>query len=80
MFFIHINIALNTSFTFFSIYFFMFINISLYLPAFKSYYKDCPNARATANETIMLPTYPSFNLKNVTKTAHAVNQILDSSK
>ena len=30
------------------------------LPTFQEYYRDCPNARATANEVILLPTYPRY--------------------
>jgi perosamine synthetase len=30
------------------------------LPAFKEFYRDCPNARAAARELILLPTYPRY--------------------
>ena len=48
------------------------------LPAFQAFYRDCPNARATANETIMLPTYPAFGGKNIERTAQAVRKIIRS--
>lgn len=35
------------------------------LPAFKKYYRECPNARKTADEVILLPTYPSYTEKEV---------------
>jgi len=30
------------------------------LPAFKDFYRDCPNARQTANAVVLLPTYPAY--------------------
>jgi dTDP-4-amino-4,6-dideoxygalactose transaminase len=30
------------------------------LPEFRELYRDCPNARATASELILLPTYPRY--------------------
>jgi len=30
------------------------------LPAFKEFYRDCPNARQTAESVILLPTYPGY--------------------
>jgi dTDP-4-amino-4,6-dideoxygalactose transaminase len=30
------------------------------LPAFKDFYRDCPNARQTAGSLVLLPTYPSY--------------------
>jgi perosamine synthetase len=35
------------------------------LPAFKPYYRDCPNARKTAEQLILLPTYPRYSEKEV---------------
>jgi dTDP-4-amino-4,6-dideoxygalactose transaminase len=35
------------------------------LPAFKEYYRDCPKARKTAEETILLPTYPRYTEEEV---------------
>jgi len=30
------------------------------LPAFKEFYRDCPNARQTGDAVVLLPTYPSY--------------------
>lgn len=30
------------------------------LPAFKEFYRDCPNARKTADSVVLLPTYPAY--------------------
>ena len=30
------------------------------LPAFKDFYRDCPNARKTADSVVLLPTYPYY--------------------
>lgn len=35
------------------------------LPCFKEFYQDCPRARVTANETILLPTYPRYSRQDV---------------
>lgn len=35
------------------------------LPAFKEFYRDCPNARQTAGSLLLLPTYPSYPDKSV---------------
>ena len=35
------------------------------LPAFKKYFRDCPKARATADQVILLPTYPRYTEKQV---------------
>jgi perosamine synthetase len=37
------------------------------LPAFKEYHRDCPIAGATANEVIMLPTYPRYTEREVSR-------------
>jgi dTDP-4-amino-4,6-dideoxygalactose transaminase len=42
------------------------------LHAFKDFYSDCPKARATANEVVLLPTYPRYSEKEVYKTIDAV--------
>jgi perosamine synthetase len=42
------------------------------LPAFKDYYRDCPRARATANEVILFPTYPSYTEDEVNRNIEAV--------
>ncbi|MDH3328426.1 MAG: DegT/DnrJ/EryC1/StrS family aminotransferase [Desulfobulbaceae bacterium] len=35
------------------------------LPAFKDSYRDCPNARQTAESVILLPTYPAYPDQNI---------------
>ncbi len=35
------------------------------LPAFKDYYRDCPKSRDTADEVILLPTYPRYTAEQV---------------
>lgn len=35
------------------------------LPAFTEFYRDCPNARATADSLVLLPTYPRYSEGNV---------------
>ena len=37
------------------------------LPSFSAYYRDCPVARKTACEVIILPTYPRYPLEEVKK-------------
>ena len=34
-------------------------------PCFAEYYRDCPNARATAAEVLLLPTYPGYGNKEI---------------
>lgn len=42
------------------------------LPCFSSYQRDCPVARETADEVVLLPTYPRYALAEVEKTIAAV--------
>jgi len=42
------------------------------LPAFQEYYRDCPNARATANDVILLPTYPRYGEGEVRRNVHVI--------
>ncbi|HEY8270119.1 MAG TPA: DegT/DnrJ/EryC1/StrS family aminotransferase [Pseudobdellovibrionaceae bacterium] len=37
------------------------------LESFKEFYRDCPNARATAEQVILLPTYPRYGYEDVEK-------------
>lgn len=37
------------------------------LPAFKEFYRDCPNARHVSEELIFLPTYPRYSRSEVEK-------------
>src|SRR5439155_3385079 len=42
------------------------------LPDFRTFYKDCPNARATASELILLPTYPRYPAAEVQANIDAI--------
>lgn len=42
------------------------------LDCFKEFHRDCPNARATANETILLPTYPRYGREDVDRNIQAI--------
>ena len=42
------------------------------LECFANWYRNCPNARRTAAETLILPTYPRYGRDEVTRTAAAV--------
>lgn len=42
------------------------------LPCFKEWGRDCPNAEQTARTLIYLPTYPSYGMEDVARTAQAV--------
>lgn len=42
------------------------------LPAFSAFYRDCPVARKTANEVIVLPTYPRYPISEVQKNIEAI--------
>ena len=42
------------------------------LDCFNAFYRDCPNARATANETILLPTYPRYSFDDVERNVMAI--------
>ena len=35
------------------------------LESFREFYRDCPNARKTASEVVLLATYPRYSDKNV---------------
>lgn len=42
------------------------------LPAFSDFYRDCPVARKTANEVIILPTYPRYPVSEVKRNIKAI--------
>ncbi|CAK0776065.1 dTDP-4-amino-4,6-dideoxygalactose transaminase [Gammaproteobacteria bacterium] len=44
------------------------------LPCFSKFYKDCPNAQATANSLIYLPTYPGYSRSEIDKTITVVRR------
>jgi dTDP-4-amino-4,6-dideoxygalactose transaminase len=48
------------------------------LEAFRMYYRDCPVARKTAANTLMLPTYPSYRNDQVVKLISAIRRFLDA--
>ncbi len=43
-------------------------------PCFSEYYRDCPNARATAAATLLLPTYPKYAMEEVEKNIACVRE------
>jgi dTDP-4-amino-4,6-dideoxygalactose transaminase len=49
------------------------------LPSFAEFYRDCPNARATANQVVLLPTYPRYGLRQIEKTANCVCAFFEQS-
>jgi len=42
------------------------------LPDFSEFYRDCPVARKTANEVILLPTYPRYPVSDVKRNIKAI--------
>lgn len=42
------------------------------IPDFSTFYRDCPIARKTANEVILLPTYPRYPISEVRKNIKAI--------
>lgn len=42
------------------------------LPCFSEWSRDCPNARRTANQTLILPTYPRYGAEEIDRTIEAV--------
>ena len=42
------------------------------LPCFGAFARDCPNARATAAATILLPTYPRYSFRDVLRNIHGI--------
>ncbi len=47
------------------------------LPAFEDFYRDCPNARITANEVILLPTYPEYSESNVKRNIRVIREFFN---
>ena len=45
------------------------------LPAFKKYYRDCTKARKTANEVILLPTYPNYGDEMINKNIEIIRAL-----
>lgn len=48
------------------------------LPAYKPWYRDCPNARAAFAGTVMLPSYRGFPLEQARRYADAVRSFFNS--
>jgi dTDP-4-amino-4,6-dideoxygalactose transaminase len=42
--------------------------------AFAEYHRDCPNARETAREVLLLPTYPGYGTREVDRTIRAIRR------
>ena len=42
------------------------------LTAFSAFYRDCPVARKTANEVILLPTYPRYPDTEIQKNINVI--------
>ena len=43
-------------------------------PAFSTWYRDCPNARKTANAVVLLPTYPRYSLREVDENVRVIRE------
>jgi perosamine synthetase len=48
------------------------------LPCFAEWARDCPNARATANALIYLPTYPGYTQDEIQRTIAAIRSFFDA--
>ena len=44
------------------------------LDCFKDFFRDCPRARATAKDTLLLPTYPRYSDGDVTRNINAIRE------
>lgn len=49
------------------------------LPCFKQFYRDCPNARATAESVVYLPTYPGYPVRDVKRNIEVIRSYLSES-
>ena len=47
------------------------------LPAFEDFYRDCPNTKATAEQVILLPTYPEYSEGNVERNIRVIREYFD---
>ncbi|MFZ5559778.1 MAG: DegT/DnrJ/EryC1/StrS family aminotransferase [Patescibacteria group bacterium] len=50
------------------------------LPSFSAFYRDCPVARKTANEVILLPTYPRYPISDVQKTIRVIQSYFQTNR
>lgn len=48
------------------------------IECYADFQADCPNARATADQVLLLPTYPSYGLKNVDANIDIIRQYFAS--
>ncbi|WP_319763588.1 DegT/DnrJ/EryC1/StrS family aminotransferase [Maridesulfovibrio sp.] len=49
------------------------------LPAFQNWYRDCPNCREWAAQTIMLPNYAKYRFSEVEKNVEAIRKFCEQS-
>jgi len=49
------------------------------LPSFSAFYRDCPVARKTASEVILLPTYPKYPISEVKKNIKVIRSFFNLS-
>ena len=49
------------------------------LPCFAEWARDCPNARATADATLLLPTYPRYGVEDVERNIRAIRHFFGKS-
>lgn len=49
------------------------------LPAFSMFYRDCPIARKTANEAVLLPTYPRYPDSEIRKNIEVIRSYFQKS-
>jgi dTDP-4-amino-4,6-dideoxygalactose transaminase len=49
------------------------------ISCFAEYYRDCPHARATAEETVVLPTYPKYGREDVERNIRAIRSYFAAS-
>lgn len=50
------------------------------LPSFSAWYRDCPVARKTANEVILLPTYPDYPQSEAEKNVKVIQNFFNQEK
>lgn len=48
------------------------------MECFDDFQRDCPNARATADQVLLLPTYPSYGLRDVERNIELVRRYFET--
>ena len=48
------------------------------LPCFAEHYRDCPQARAAADQVLLLPTYPKYGEVEVRKNIAVIRQFFNA--